>query len=86
MKPMNFVGRKPTLKNLKSRAEKFGMAIRKYERGEDSYMFVDMRTAMVVKPCPLTFEELASHLDDLERGTLLLPTSRPLNELKKKLS
>ena len=63
MKQINY---QHSLSELKAKAKNHGLAIRKYERGEDSFMFVDMRTNFAVDPYPLTFEELAAWLDKLD--------------------
>ena len=51
-----------TLSSLKRRAEKYGMTIRKHERGEDSYLLVDIDTA----PEPMTLAEIERELDDFD--------------------
>lgn len=66
-----------TLQALKRRAEKFGMMIRKYERGEDSYMLVDIATNAVVAPSPMTLIELSLWLGDLEARKNLEETDEP---------
>ena len=63
MKPMKFIGYKPTLAQLKRRAEKYGMTIRK--RG-DSYIVVDRYTNAVVAPEPMTLAEIERELDDFD--------------------
>lgn len=42
------------------------MIIRKYERGEDSYILVDARLNAAVSP-DMTLEQLETWLDDLDR-------------------
>lgn len=54
-----------TISKLKTRAKKYGLAIRKYERGEDSYMLVDIRLNAVGAPAPMTLEQVEMWLDDL---------------------
>lgn len=66
MKPMNFIGYKPTLAQLKKRAKNFGIAIRKYERGEDSYVLADMTTGAVVATYPMTKDQVIQWFDDLD--------------------
>ena len=52
---------------LKRRAKKHGLLIRKYKRGEDSFMLVDAGTnAIVSYPVPLPLDGIASCLDDLD--------------------
>ena len=55
-----------TLSSLKRRAEKYGMTIRKHERGEDSYLFVDLDTNAAVAPEPMTLAEIERELDDFD--------------------
>ena len=55
-----------TLSTLKRRAEKYGMTIRKHERGEDSYSFVEKRTALAIEPYPLPLELIERWLDNLD--------------------
>ena len=55
-----------TLSTLKKRAEKYGMTIRKHERGEDSYIVVDRYTNAVVAPEPMTLAEIERELDDFD--------------------
>ena len=57
-----------TLSQLKTRAKKYGMRIRVYERGEDSYMLVDVQTNSVVAPYPMTLEQMEQWLDDLDNN------------------
>ena len=64
VKPMKFIGYKPTLAQLKRRAKKYGMTIRKYERSEDSYLLVDVYTNAAVAPEPMTLAEIERELDD----------------------
>lgn len=66
-----------TLQKLKSRAKKFGMMIRKYERGEDSFMLVDIVTNAAVAPAPMTLAELSLWLGDLEARKDLEETDVP---------
>ena len=77
MKPMKFIGYKPTLAQLKKRAEKSGIAIRKYERGEDSYVLADMTTGAVVATYPMTQAEILLWLADLEAKKDLEDTDVP---------
>ena len=63
---MKFIGYKPTLAQLKKRAKKFGMTIRKYKRGEDGYLLVDVYTNAVAAPEPMTLDEIELWLDDLD--------------------
>lgn len=56
----------PTIAQLKKRAEKSGIAIRKYERGEDSYVLVDMTTGAVVATYPMTKDQVIQWFDDLD--------------------
>ena len=55
-----------TLSTLKRRAEKYGMTIRKHERGEDSYLLVDVYTNAAVAPEPMTLAEIERELDDFD--------------------
>lgn len=55
-----------TINKLKTRAKKHGLAIRKYERGEDSYMLVDVSYNAIVAPYPMTLEQVEMWLDDLD--------------------
>lgn len=55
-----------TFEKLKTRAKKHGLTIRKYERGEDSYMLVCIKTNCVVAPAPMTLEQVEMWLDDLD--------------------
>ena len=55
-----------TLSTLKRRAEKYDMTIHKYERGEDSYLLVDVYTNVVVAPEPMTLAEIERELDDFD--------------------
>ena len=66
VKPMKFIGYKPTLAQLKRRAKKYGMTIRKYKRGEDSYLLVDVYTNAVAAPEPMTLAEIERELDDFD--------------------
>ena len=52
----------PTLQQLRRRASKHCLLIRKYERGEDSWMVQDY-DRFVVSPYPLTLEQVAEWLD-----------------------
>ena len=54
------------LEELKKRAREHDMIIRKYERGEDSYILVDARLNAAVSP-DMTLEQLETWLDDLDR-------------------
>ena len=53
----------PTIAQLKKRAEKYGMTIRK--RG-DSYLLADVYTNAVVAPEPMTLAEIERELDDFD--------------------
>ena len=67
MKPFKMQNAKPaTRAQLQKRAEKYGMTIRKHERGEDSYLFVDLDTNAAVAPEPMTLAEIERELDDLD--------------------
>lgn len=55
-----------TLSTLKRRAKNFDMMIRKFERGEDSYVLVDIYTNAAVAPAPMTLAEVELWLDDLD--------------------
>lgn len=55
-----------SITELKKRAVKRGLMIRKYERGEDSYALVDARLNVVVAPAPMTLEQVEQWLDDLD--------------------
>lgn len=57
---MKCINAKPaTLEQLRCRAKKHGLLIRKYERGEDSYVLVDAKTNCVASyPIPLTLEQV----------------------------
>ena len=55
-----------TLDELKKRARKHDMEIRKYRRGEDFYMLVDIRGNFVAAPEPMTLEQVALWLADLD--------------------
>lgn len=56
-----------TLEQLKTRAKKHDLTIRKYQRGEkDSYMLVDAVYNAVVAPAPMTIEQVEMWLDDLD--------------------
>lgn len=55
---------------LKRRAKKHGLLIRKYKRGEDSFMLVDAGTNAVVSyPVPLPLDGISNWLDDLDEQT-----------------
>lgn len=56
----------PTIAQLKKRAEKSGIAIRKYERGEDSYVLADMTTGAAVATYPMTKDQVIQWFDDLD--------------------
>lgn len=60
-----------TLKQLKTRAKKRGLTIRKYERGEDSYVLVDISTNAVAVPAPtpMTLKQVELWLVDLDNLT-----------------
>lgn len=58
-----------TFEKLKTRAKKHGLSIRKYERGEDSYMLVCIKTNCVVAPAPMTLKEVELWLVDLDNYT-----------------
>lgn len=66
MTPMRINSFDATIAQLKTRAKMHNIAIRKYERGEDSYILVDMATNAVVATYPLTKEQVESWLDDLD--------------------
>ena len=55
-----------TIEQLKRRAKKFGMTIRKYHRREDSFMLVDVSTGGVAAPAPVTLAQVELWLDDLD--------------------
>jgi len=55
-----------TINKLKTRAKKYGLAIRKYERGEDSYVLVDISYNVIAAPYPMTLEQVEMWLDDLD--------------------
>lgn len=59
-----------TLGQLKSKAKKHDMTIYKYERGEDSYMLVDIYLNAVAAPAPMTLEEVEAWLDDLDNAPM----------------
>ena len=50
---------------LKRRAKKHGLTIRNYERGEDSFMLVDVNNT-VAAPAPMTLDQVDLWLDDLD--------------------
>lgn len=53
-----------TLEQLRRKAKKHGLLIRKYERGENLYLLVDARTNCVASyPTPLTIEQVEQWLD-----------------------
>lgn len=66
---MKRIDEKPaTLNQLKARAQKHGMTIRKYERGEDnSFALVDFRLNDVATPAPMALAQIEMWLDDLEK-------------------
>ena len=56
-----------TLEQLRRRAKKHGLTIRKAERGEDSFMLVDMKTNAVANyPTALSLAGIEDWLDDLD--------------------
>ena len=63
MKRINY---KPSLSELKTKAKEHGLMICKNERGEDSFMLVDMQTNFVQDPYPLTLEEIEATIDNLD--------------------
>lgn len=54
---------------LKRRASKHGLLIRKYKRGEDSFMLVDAWANTVAAPAPMTLDQVDLWLDDLDDDT-----------------
>ena len=82
-KPMKFIGYKPTLAQLKRRAKKYGMTIRKYKRGEDSYLLVDVYTNAVAAPEPMTLAEIERWLDDLDAQQEILDREQEIFEQAK---
>lgn len=55
-----------TLNKLKTRAKAHGMMIRKERNG--GYWLFDIYTNCVVAPGPMTLEEVALWLDDLDKA------------------
>ena len=67
VKPMKRINYYPTVGQLKYRAKKHGMTIRKYRRGaEDEYMLIDIRLNVVAAPAPMTLAQIELWLDDLD--------------------
>ena len=67
MEPFKMPTAKPaTRAQLERRARKHGDTIRKFKRGEDSYMLVDIQYNAVVSNYPLTLAEVEQWLDDLD--------------------
>lgn len=67
MQPMKQINAEPTtLNQLKTRANKHGLTIRKYERNEDSYMLVDVSYNAIAAPAPMTLAQVELWLDDLD--------------------
>ena len=66
MKPFKVQIYKPTLADLKARAKKHGLIVRKFD--DDSYILAwrDTNSAPADVPTPLTLEQVASWLDDLD--------------------
>ena len=65
MKRINY---KPSLSELKTKAKEHGLKIRKNERGEDSFMLVDIAANTVTAPAPMTLEQVENWLDDLDNA------------------
>ena len=63
---MRRITRKNTLNQLRRRAAKHGLAIRK--DGSGYFLLVSSRSNFALDPEHLTFEELAELIDDLDEG------------------
>ena len=69
MKPMKAINLKVNLPTLKRRAKKHGVMIQKYgldAPDNENYMLVDIGTALVFDPYPMTLEQIDHWFDILE--------------------
>lgn len=69
MKPFKMPTAKPaTRAQLERRASKHGLTIRKFERGEELYMLVNLEINAVIGAYPLSLEQIEQRLDELDNN------------------